>query len=59
MMMMVIIIIIIIIRDFLAQFDTDGILTALYIVIKYMYIQTHHRHICMGIYSYTGLLIYT
>ena len=44
-----------------AQFDTNGILTALYIVIKY--IKKHHVHSCMDIqkhsYTYTGLHIQT
>ena len=43
------------------QFDTHGILTALYTVIKY--IRPHHMHVCIDIhehsysYTYTGLYI--
>ena len=35
---------------YIAQFDTNGILTALYMVTKY--IQPHHLHLYMDIHSY-------
>ena len=38
----------------IAQFDTNGILTALYIVIKY--IQPHHMHLCMDIHEHLQTL---
>ena len=34
----------------IAQFDTNGMLTALYIVKKYM--QTHYVHLCMDIFAH-------
>ena len=48
---------------YIAQFNTNSILTALYIVIKY--IQMHHMPLCVDIYehsysyTYTGLYIYS
>ena len=62
MMTMVIIIIIIINLIYIAQFDTNGILTALYIVITY--IQMQYVHVCTYAeqsykYTYTCLHIRT
>ena len=34
-----------------AQFDTNGILTALHIVLKYT--QTHYMHLCMDIHEHS------
>ena len=56
------IIIIIINLIYIAQFDTNGILTALYIVITY--IQMQHVHVCTYAkqpykYTYTCLRIHT
>ena len=48
---------------YIAQFDTNGILTALWIVI--MYVQTHYMHVCVDIheqlypYTFIGLHIHT
>ena len=57
MMMMIIINLI-----YIAQLDTNGILTSLYIVITYT--QPHYMHLCMAMhehsysYTYTDLNIY-
>ena len=63
MMMMTILIIITINLIHIAQFDTNGILSALYIVIKYTN-KTHHMHSCIDTHeysypcAYTGLRVY-
>ena len=41
---------------YVTQFDTNGILTALYIVI--MYIQTYYMHICMDIQEHSYIYMW-
>ena len=57
------IIVIMINLTYITQFDTNGILTALNIVIRY--VQTHYMHLCIDLhehsysYTYRSLHIYT
>ena len=51
MMMMMMMMITIMNLIYIVQFDTHGILIALYTVIKY--IQTHHMSLCVDIHIYT------
>ena len=58
---MIIIMLMIINLIYIAQFDTNSILTALYIVMKYK--QMHYMHLLINMnkhsYTDTGILIYT